>query len=343
MAVFLSYASDDNEDPKGWVTEFFKSLQLRLSKITGNGFKVLFDEQDLKRNLVEDGIDDMLIQAKALVAVVSPWYLNREWCTKERTNFLNQLRNQNSSIKPEERLFIALKFIDHNSDSGKTYSQKFPDSLRRQHYIEFFSVDDKGKCYEYPIKKKNFNESIHDLAQKIAFLFDRINQEEVAGLKAGTTEIRTRGNAFKKIYLAETTLAMDGYRNELIKELESRNYVVLPSTELPIEEKEIESETAHCLNESVLSIHLLDNQYNYALGDAQTILAKTQIDVAAQLDGPMLFWLPRTENRQDSSPNFFIDDVQQHLTRNADFIQNSFEDFKNDLFEKLNELNHDKR
>ncbi|MBA4055722.1 MAG: hypothetical protein C0490_13485, partial [Marivirga sp.] len=107
--IFLSYARNDNEDPDGWVISFHKQLKKRLGSILGEDVSVFLDQYDLEGNLLKAEITKEIRQAEILVTLLSPWYLKREWCEEERTEFINQLAQRLPNANPEERIFVAIK------------------------------------------------------------------------------------------------------------------------------------------------------------------------------------------------------------------------------------------
>ena len=86
--IFISYAHADNGD--GWVRDLFEALKSRIRQYLGSRDRVeiYFDERKLEGN---EHLDALLAACEAsalLVCVVTPSYAESDWCSNERTKFL---------------------------------------------------------------------------------------------------------------------------------------------------------------------------------------------------------------------------------------------------------------
>ena len=85
--VFISYAHIDNEtieeDQKGWITQLHRILQVRLAQLMGSAPRILRDQKLSGSDLYDQTIVEQFLDSKILVSVLSPRYVNSEWCARE--------------------------------------------------------------------------------------------------------------------------------------------------------------------------------------------------------------------------------------------------------------------
>ena len=93
--VFVSYAHvddlTDRDDEDGWVSALIKKLNNRLAQLLGrqDSFSLWYDQQQLHQNVsITPEIMSTLDRTATLVVILSPGYLESEWCTDERETFL---------------------------------------------------------------------------------------------------------------------------------------------------------------------------------------------------------------------------------------------------------------
>jgi hypothetical protein len=142
--IFLSYAWLDDEVPAvgaakapGWVLHLYEHLRLALRHQLGGEVDFWRDLKDIGPNdvfaqLIEEALQGSLL----LLAVVSPSYLNSQWCHWERERFLAE--HGGDSREAIERVVKVLK---HQIEESK-----LPAELQGRKGYRFFMVD--------PIKKK---------------------------------------------------------------------------------------------------------------------------------------------------------------------------------------------
>ncbi len=86
LDIFISYAHLDNEplsqDPKGWITMLHEDLQKRLRALLGKEAEIWRDNKLEGSDKFDDTISDKLRRSAILISVLSPLYINSEWCTQ---------------------------------------------------------------------------------------------------------------------------------------------------------------------------------------------------------------------------------------------------------------------
>ena len=87
LDAFISYAHLDNKPldsgEKGWVSRFHTTLQTRLSQRLGQQTKIWRDEKLAGNDVFGDEIVDQFPKTALLISILTPCYLQSEWCIKE--------------------------------------------------------------------------------------------------------------------------------------------------------------------------------------------------------------------------------------------------------------------
>jgi hypothetical protein len=137
--VFLSYARIDDEVPSvdpgrgGWVRYFYDQLQTALRQRLAGDIAFWRDKKDVDENeRFGPLIEQALREAKALVAVVSPSYLERQWCRYE----LEQYYEFQTDPSPDARAEKIVKILKHKIDENL-----LPEALRGRGGYAFYAED----------------------------------------------------------------------------------------------------------------------------------------------------------------------------------------------------------
>ena len=90
--IFISYGHIDDDDPagdvKGWVDLFVERLPRLISSNLGYQPKVWRDERSLTGNaLLTAAIGEGVSNATAFIPIVSPRYVQSDWCRRELETF----------------------------------------------------------------------------------------------------------------------------------------------------------------------------------------------------------------------------------------------------------------
>ena len=111
--IFISYAWRDNEPPVGvgvdpkkdrWVWMFHDALQKALSINLGRDAFVWIDKREIKTNdRVETVLSNELSRSRLLLTLMSPSWLNSDWCQLE----LNEFKRSHPGTKTSEFVFVV--------------------------------------------------------------------------------------------------------------------------------------------------------------------------------------------------------------------------------------------
>ncbi|HEX8279483.1 MAG TPA: toll/interleukin-1 receptor domain-containing protein, partial [Segetibacter sp.] len=89
--VFISYAHLDDkpldEGTNGWITQFHRLLQTRLSQTIGHDLNIWRDERLTGNEVFGPEIEAQLPKLKVMVSIVTPRYVESDWCKRELNYF----------------------------------------------------------------------------------------------------------------------------------------------------------------------------------------------------------------------------------------------------------------
>src|SRR5688572_30785031 len=112
--ILISYAHIDDapliEGQKGWISEFHRSLELRLAQLLGKKPKIWRDPKLQGNDYFSDEILSQLPQIALLISIVSPRYVKSDWCVKEVSTFFEvSKKNIGIRVKNKSRIFKIIK------------------------------------------------------------------------------------------------------------------------------------------------------------------------------------------------------------------------------------------
>src|SRR6185503_4531092 len=277
--LFISYAHIDNQpltaQQQGWITRFHASLEALLSMRMGGKARIWRDNKLQGNDVFAGEIVDQFSQTAVLVSVLTPRYLNSEWCNREVAEFCKRAeQNGGVVVDNKARIFKVLKTPVETQES-------LPQIMKDVLGYEFFTIED-GTPLEldsaYGEKfAQDYNRKVGKLAWDISQLLKKL-------------ETGTRDNGHAKqdaakptIYLAECSYDRKQAREILEGELKRHGYPVLPDQELPRDEEEYVTAVEQLLKRCKLSIHLVGETYGGVPdGPSQKSEAVLQNELAAQ-------------------------------------------------------------
>ena len=363
--IFISYGHLDDLNPfgqdKGWVDLLHERLLVLVGQALGYEPTIWRDGHDLQGNdrlvgAISEGVTSSLL----LVPVITPRYVQSEWCNREMDAFhaaeppargagpefrsrvfkivKTPLPNHLKQLEPVQiRDLIGYPFYAEDETSG---------------LMTEFSTDSTDKLYW-----RMLNRLVADITKGlIALKHPEAKQTgplDVSKLSASASASPKPNGAgaasqpAKFVYLAETTSDL-AEASELVRdELQQRGYGVLPEQKLPLEEvKKTENTIRAALARCALSVHLVGTRYGSTPEDDARSTVRLQEQLAAEhgAETPAflrLLWmppglmteaLPISDERQTS----FVSDLQKRITTGAELLQTSVEDLKTRIVEKLN-------
>jgi hypothetical protein len=341
--IFISYAHVDNEalaeGQKGWVTLLEERLRKRLRQLLGKDVKIWRDPKLQGNDVFSDELSIKLGEIRLLLSVLSPRYLNSEWCQKELHAFCKlATANGSLAIGNKSRIFKVVK----------TYlsRDKHPELLKGLLGYEFYEFDEStGKAKEFspdidPKKDQRYWDKLEELAWDIKQLLEAIRGSQSAPTPSnGHTEVPL-GLPKAIIYLAETTSDLSIDRDSIKRELRQHGYRVLPDRELPLKAPALEQAVREYLQQSKLSIHLIGAHYGIIPEmERSRSSVRIQLDLAAERCGDpsfsRLIWMQMGLKSDDERQQVLIDELQRSSQAGSDLLQTKLEDLKTVIHAKF--------
>lgn len=253
--VFISYAHLDNHggEKPGWVERFHERLDEVLSTRLGHRAEIWRDQKLRGNDVFSDEIISQLANAAVLVSVITPRYVQSEWCLREATIFCT-VAQQPPGLKVNNK-FRVFKIIKTPPPTQDLLPAPMRETLGFEFFVRVKEDNSESKdeadapleldsCYGAD-KEIRFNTAVARLAWDI---FKTL--EGMAGVAAVPSSAPT-------VYLADCAYDRRQDRDALHSELTMHGYPVLPDRALPEDEAEYRAEVTRLLERSALSVHLL--------------------------------------------------------------------------------------
>jgi hypothetical protein len=252
--LFISYAHLDDQPltpgEKGWITRFHATLKAILSMRIGRDAKIWRDEKLQGNDIFSNEIVAQFNQAAGLVSIVTPRYLNSEWCTREAREFCQSAeRSGGLVVGNKSRVFKVIKTpVDAEG------SEALPHHMKDLLGFEFFTYEDGAPLELDPNYGPEYNQrylkKMALLAQDIAQLLKLLPEGD-----ANKDNGRNAQPNKPAVYLAECSYDRKQARELVEGELKRLGYPVLPDKRLPQDELEyvsaVESLLARCRSRSI--------------------------------------------------------------------------------------------
>ena len=345
--IFISYAHIDNkpltEGQKGWITSFHQALEIRLTQLLGDEPEFWRDESNLRGNdQFANAIVVRLQRIAVLITMLTPRYVNSDWCMKEVKWFCRGAEHTGGVVSPRNmsRIFKVMK--------TPVPLERQPQELQSMLGYEFYQFDsvtgvprefifNSGSNLEINYWNK-LNDLAYDIYQLLEELKERSNESNPTDVTAAAPGVT--------VYLAETTLDLNVERDRIRRELQQRGYRVLPDKPLPLNATEFRAAVREDLQRSHLSVHPVGANYGIIPEAADSSVVCLQNELAAERSHDPSFtriiWMPPGLEAREERQRRFIeylhnDSDAQH---GAEILQTTAEELKTTIQDKLDAVMH---
>jgi hypothetical protein len=349
--LFISYAHIDNQpvaaDKSGWVTRFHASLDTLLSMRLGKTVRIWRDDKLQGNDKFDDEIVQQFRQTAVLVSVLTPRYLNSEWCTKEINEFCQHADATGGIfIDQKARVFKIVKTPVPTETS-------LPSVIQQILGYEFFTFEEGVPMELDDVYGEKYGQDFHRKVNKLAFevaellktLKDNPQTDIPPSPETPGTAIEEAQDGKPNVYLAECSFDMKETRETLEAELRCLGYKVFPNQLLPREEAEYNTAVQSLLEQCALSIHLVGNHYGaVADGPSHKSVSVLQNELAAgickQTGLRRLIWVADTIAPEQDNQRQFVDSIHNdaQAQQGADLITGTIEHLKSAINSTLAQI-----
>ncbi len=341
--LFISYAHIDNKpltsDEQGWITRLHSSLEAMLSMRLGRSAVIWRDAKLDGNDTFADEIVDQFPKTALLISVLTPRYVQSEWCTKEVKEFCQVAeRTGGLIIDNKSRVFKVIK-------TPVESERALPDALQRTLGYEFYTLTDDDvpleldPAYGQELAQR-YNMKVAKLAWDVAQLVNRLRTESAA------EHPEDAASAEKPcVYLAECSYDQRDAREGIESELRLHGYTVLPSEQLPKDESAYREAVTGLLERSALSIHLIGASGGVVLdGPNRKPVVELQNELAIDRSRAGAFsrviWLPGDTEPEHQDHQRFLNALHEDATAQfaAELVTEDFEYMKGVVHATLKRL-----
>lgn len=245
--LFISYAHLDNRpltpEQEGWVCRFHAVLRTVLAMRLGYEPRIWRDDKLSGNDVFSDEILEQLRRSALFISIVTPRYLESEWCPREVREFCSAAAQAGGvSIANRSRLFKLIK-------TPVAEDERLPEQLRDTLGYAFFVRGEGDAPLELDPAfgqdmAQAFNRKVALLAWNIAEVLKALSKEPAPADKG-------------IVYVAESSYDRADEREQIIAELSLSGYRVLPAEPLPRDAGRYCEEVKGLLEQSMLSVHLI--------------------------------------------------------------------------------------
>lgn len=336
--VFISYSHIDNElfgDPRGgWVDIFHEHLQNFVNVHVGVRAKVWRDKRLTGAEVFSDEIEQQLRSSAVLVSVISPGYMQSEWCNRELMAFTKAAQERGTlRVGNLQRVVKVLRLPVERS--------ALPPLLDEVLGGQFFRVDPaSGRARDLLLDPSAdalqvFRARVDDVAQDLSRLLGAMAKSGGATAPPPPT-----GDV---VFLAWTTGDLAEEREKLRRELDARSYRVVPAGAPPLDAAGARQSVLSGLAEAKVAIHLIGALYGFVPEGETRSIVELQSDEtlyqASKSAAARIFWLAPNVPSPDPRLSAWVDRLQTQAPQagRVDVLANrTIEDLKTLVLDRLN-------
>lgn len=310
--LFISYAHLDNEpltdQQQGWITRFHAALSTLLSMRMGRKAEIWRDSKLRGNDIFADEIVQQFPKTALLVSVLTPRYVESDWCTREVREFIKTAEASGGLVVDNKARI--LKVIKSPVDSQETLPPVMKDALGYPFYI--FDDDETplelDPAYGGDLAQR-YNLKLAKLAWDLANLIKKL---ETAAPGPSPEPAAVPSPSKPVVYLAECSFDRREARDSLESDLRMHGYTVLPDRPLSDVEADYIQDVDTLLAQSKLAIHLVGAHYGAVPdGPSEKSVVILQNELAiqhARKNGlQRVIWLPEGTASQSPRQQSFLD------------------------------------
>ncbi len=339
--TLISCSQIDDEplspDEEGWITQFRRHLQVRLSQLLGESVIVMSYPMPSGESDIETDLLRSLPSAKTVVSILSPPFAKSVGCQRIVKEFWKSAEDSGRLwVENRARFFQVVKTptpenevpIDLKGLFSKVVAFKFfeedPQTGRIKEFDERFGSEARQRYFE----------RVYDLAHEISNVLASLKKERSTGTSQSDGES-------KVVYLAMCSSDLQDDSDKIRRELVARGHEVLPDQPLPLVGDQLEKGVRDYLERCHLTIHPIGNSYGIIPEGASQSIVELQNRLAAEFstrsDLRRIIWIAKAENPGDSRQEEFLSQIRHNpdCHGGAEILQDNLEALKGLVIDKL--------
>lgn len=330
--VFISYAHIDNEpltaNQQGWITRFHATLSAMLSMRLGRKAEIWRDIKLSGNDIFADEIIQQFPKTALLISVLTPRYVESEWCTREVKEFCKTAETTGGILVDNKSRVLKVIKIPVDNESP------LPEVMRLALGYPFFILDEQQTPLELdPAYGEEFTQKYNLKMAKLAFDISELikKMEAHAAASAAAPAVAAKPT----VYLADCSYDRREDREAVQADLRLHGYPILAEVQLPTDEATFLGELAAIMGRSKLSVHIIGDNYGVVPdGPSEKSVTVLENELAIQFSKKLglrrIIWLPSGTKCDSPRQQEFIDlllrDPQAQL--GADLITGDLEELK---------------
>ncbi len=340
--VFISYAHIDNEpltpNQQGWISRFHASLSAMLSMRLGRKAEIWRDVKLTGNDIFADEIIQQFPKTALLVSVLTPRYVESEWCTREVKEFCKTAETTGGILVDNKSRVLKVIKIPVDSENA------LPDVMKMALGYPFFIFDEQQTPLELdPAYGEDFNQKFNLKMAKLAFdvaeLIKKMDAQSLAA-PAGAPVVEKPA-----VFVADCGMDRREDREAVIADLRLHGYPTLADVQLPTDEASFIGELAAVLGRCKLSVHIIGGVYG-VVPDGPSEKSITVLENELAIEYSKIFglkriiWLPAGTKSNSPRQQEFIEQLlnEPESQRGADLITGDVEELKAAVHTTLKKL-----
>jgi hypothetical protein len=344
--LFISYAHLDNvplaAHQQGWITRFHETLSAMLGMRIGRKAEIWRDAKLTGNDIFANEILQQFPRTELLISIVTPRYVESEWCTRELREFCKCAEATGGLLLGNKaRVLKIIKLPVDSEDS-------LPPVMREALGYPFYVFDEQQVPIELdPVYgdefTRRFSLQLARLAYDIAGLVKKIESPNTPTdhpLKVPAAVANKPA-----VYLAECSFDRRNAREAMESELRLHGYTVLPDTQLPKAEEEYIAAVEGLLARCELSIHMVGAKYGVVPDgptDKSITILQNELSIERYKKAGLIRIISLPEGTKSESPvqQAFLDRLlkDEELQSGADLVTGNTEDLKEAVLAALKKI-----
>lgn len=347
--LFISYAHLDNqplsESQQGWITRFHASLSAMLSMRIGRKAEIWRDSKLSGNDIFADEIIQQFPKTALLISVVTPRYVESEWCTREAKEFCKTAETTGGIVVDNKSRVLKVVKIPGADENP------LPEPMKLSLGYPFYIFDEQQTPLELdPAYGEEFTQKYNLKMAKLAFdvaqLIKKLETAPASNPLASSGPAPVSSAQSKPgVFLADCSFDRRDDREAINSDLRLHGYPILADVQLPMDEETFLGELDKILARSKLSVHIIGAKYGVVPdGPSEKSVVVLENELAIQHSKTSglkrIIWIPSGTRSESARQQQFIDTLSRdpEAQFGADVITGDLEDLKSAVHAALKKI-----